>query len=82
MQARSILGIPVPKVLGYSADAANPVGSEYILMEEAKEVQLSSLWNEMEIADQAKILKSLIEIDVKFLAISLDRYALLTIIFA
>lgn len=28
MQARSILGIPVPKVLGYSTDAANPVGSE------------------------------------------------------
>ncbi|KAH7381551.1 kinase-like domain-containing protein [Pyrenochaeta sp. MPI-SDFR-AT-0127] len=72
--ARSILGIPVPKVLDYSANAANPVGSEYILMEEAKGVQLSSLWNDMEIGDQAKIVKSLIEIDAKFLAISLDRF--------
>ncbi|KAH7386943.1 kinase-like domain-containing protein [Phaeosphaeria sp. MPI-PUGE-AT-0046c] len=72
--ARSVLGIPVPKVLGYSADAANPVGSEYILMEEAKGVQLSSIWNNLEIDDQAIILKSLMEIDAKFLAISLDRF--------
>ncbi|KAH8726640.1 kinase-like domain-containing protein [Phaeosphaeriaceae sp. PMI808] len=72
--ARSVLGIPVPKVLDYSVDAANPVGSEYILMGGAEGVQLSSLWNDMEIDDQAKIVKSLIEIDAKFLAISLDRF--------
>ena len=82
MQARSVLGIPVPKVLAYSADAANPVGSEYILMEEAKGVQLSSLWDGMEIDDQANIVKSLMEIDAKFLAVSLDRYTFLTGIFA
>lgn len=74
LQARSVLGIPVPKVLDYSADAANPVGSEYILMEEAKGVQLSSIWNDMEIYGQVKIVESLMEIDAKFLAVSLDRY--------
>jgi len=82
LQARSVLGIPVPKVLGYSADAANPVGSEYILMEEAKGIQLSSIWNDMDIEEQRKIVKSLVEIDAKFLAISLDRCAFLAGIFA
>lgn len=81
LQARSVLGIPIPKVLGYSVDATNSVGSEYILMEEAKGVQLASVWNDMEIDDQAKIVKSIIEIDAKFLAISLDRCAFLAGIF-
>jgi hypothetical protein len=51
-------------------------------MEEAKGVQLSSIWNDMEIDDQANIVKSLMEIDAKCLAISLDRYTFLTGIFA
>jgi aminoglycoside phosphotransferase (APT) family kinase protein len=73
LQARSILGIPVPKVLAYCADAANPVGSEYIIMEQAKGFQLSEIWNDMEIDDQAKVVRSLIEIESKFLTASLDR---------
>lgn len=28
-------GIPVPRVLAYSADDKNPVGTEYIIMEKA-----------------------------------------------
>ncbi|PYH72717.1 mitochondria protein Fmp29 [Aspergillus vadensis CBS 113365] len=33
---RDILGVPVPRVLAYSADSTNPVGSEYIIMERRK----------------------------------------------
>jgi aminoglycoside phosphotransferase (APT) family kinase protein len=73
LQARSVLGIPVPKVLAYCADATNPVGSEYILMEQAKGVQLSEIWDDMDIDDQAKVVRSIIEIEAKFLAASLDR---------
>lgn len=36
----------------------------------------------MEIGDQANIVESLMEIDAKFLAISVDRYAFLADIFA
>lgn len=32
---RDILGVPVPRVLAYSADSTNPVGSVYIIMKRA-----------------------------------------------
>jgi len=37
---RTILDVPVPKVLGWSSTAENPVQAEYILMEEAQGTQL------------------------------------------
>lgn len=44
-------------------------------MEEAKGVQLSNVWEDMEIDDQAKVVRSIIEIEAKFLMASMDRYA-------
>ncbi|RDW58557.1 Altered inheritance of mitochondria protein [Aspergillus mulundensis] len=41
---RTVLKLPVPKVLGYSATSDNPVGAEYILMERVEGESLSSRW--------------------------------------
>lgn len=36
--------IPIPKILDWSDDAANSVGSEYIIMEHAAGIQLQQKW--------------------------------------
>lgn len=47
--ARTILKIPVPKVLAWSATNQNPVESEYIIMEEAEGTQLHEAWKDMKL---------------------------------
>ncbi|KAI4608912.1 hypothetical protein J4E83_008951 [Alternaria metachromatica] len=39
--------IPIPKILDWSDDASNTIGSEYIIMEHAPGVCLASKWHEM-----------------------------------
>lgn len=41
---RTVLKLPVPEVLAYSASSDNPVGAEYILMERVEGESLSSRW--------------------------------------
>ncbi|KAI9046015.1 kinase-like domain-containing protein [Aspergillus affinis] len=42
--ARTVLGIPTPEVYAWSANRENPVGSEYIIMQEAPGVKLEDVW--------------------------------------
>ncbi|EZF73891.1 hypothetical protein H105_04230 [Trichophyton soudanense CBS 452.61] len=56
--ARSMLKIPVPKVLAWSSSSDNSVGAEYIIMEEAKGTQLSQTWDEMKLHDRKQKLLS------------------------
>ncbi|KAH6723680.1 kinase-like domain-containing protein [Leptodontidium sp. MPI-SDFR-AT-0119] len=72
--ARTVLGIPVPKVLSWSGEAENPVESEYILMEEAIGNQLGEVWDEMELHDKLKIVDDIVAIERKFLSLSFTRY--------
>jgi hypothetical protein len=73
-QARTILGIPVPKVLAWSGKAGNPVGSEYILMEEATGRQLGEVWDDLKLADKLKIVEEIVAIEEKLLSLSFTRY--------
>ncbi|KAF1918902.1 kinase-like domain-containing protein [Ampelomyces quisqualis] len=72
--AKSILDIPVPKILAYCATADNPVGSEYIIMEEAQGIQLSKVWDTMDLKDQLNIVTELVTMDEKLPSTSLNRY--------
>ncbi|KAI9699844.1 MAG: Phosphotransferase enzyme [Bogoriella megaspora] len=72
--ARTILEIPVPKVLSWSADVKNPVQSEYILMEEAAGDQLGGAWDNLELHTKLKIVDDIIAIEKKFLSLSFTRY--------
>ncbi|KAH3976280.1 hypothetical protein HBH52_118710 [Parastagonospora nodorum] len=72
--ARTVLEIPVPKVLSWCAEAENPVESEYILMEEATGNQLGEVWDEMELHDKLKIVDDIVAIERKFLSLSFTRY--------
>ncbi|KAL2812416.1 hypothetical protein BJX63DRAFT_396885 [Aspergillus granulosus] len=42
--ARSVLEVPTPRVFPWSADANNPVRSEYIIMQEAPGKKLEDIW--------------------------------------
>lgn len=75
LQARTILGIPVPKIFTWSAEADNPVGSEYILMEEATGTQLGEIWDEMELHDKLKTVENIVAIEKKFLSLSFMWFA-------
>ena len=58
------------KGIGWDANIANPVGSEYIIMEEARGTQLSEIWDTMELEDQLKIIEDQVKMDSKFLSAS------------
>lgn len=49
---QSQTSIPVPKILDWSDNAENPVGSEYIIMEHAEGVPLHQIWHTMDVTTQ------------------------------
>jgi hypothetical protein len=71
-----VLELPVPKVLSWSGEAENPVGSEYILMEEANGRQLGENWDDMDLHDKLKIVEEIVAIEKKFLSLSFSQYVL------
>ncbi|EAW21629.1 phosphotransferase family protein [Aspergillus fischeri NRRL 181] len=61
---RSVLGIPVPRVLAWSSPLQpNSVGSEYILMQRVKGRQLSGVWDVMSEVQRFGLVKSMVEIE-------------------
>ncbi|PYH83028.1 hypothetical protein BO82DRAFT_382665 [Aspergillus uvarum CBS 121591] len=63
---RTVLQIPVPRVLSWSSFLqVNPVGAEYILMERVQGQRLSDVWDEMSEAQHFRLIKSLVEIGRK-----------------
>jgi hypothetical protein len=71
---REVLGVPVPKVLGWSAMEGNAVGAEYIIMDEARGEQLSGVWGDLELRVKCGIVEQVVEIERKLLSVSFDRY--------
>lgn len=49
--------IPIPKILDWSDDASNTIGSEYIIMEHAPGVCLSLKWPDMTEIQRAMVMK-------------------------
>ncbi|EIT76082.1 hypothetical protein AO1008_02241 [Aspergillus oryzae 100-8] len=65
---RNVLDIPVPKVLAWSSPSSesNPVGAAYILMERVNGRQLSEVWATLSEKQRFGLVKSLVEIERKF----------------
>jgi len=68
--ARTILNLPVPKVLAWSATSHNPVESEYIVMEEASGSQLHTVWQKQELRVKRDIIREIVDIENKMLSVS------------
>ncbi|KAF2010202.1 phosphotransferase enzyme family protein [Aaosphaeria arxii CBS 175.79] len=71
--ARSVLGLPVPKVLAWSASDNNPVGAEYIIMEEAKGTQLNRVWDDLPLKFRCDILRQVVDIESRLLSVSFQQ---------
>ncbi|KAL1600494.1 hypothetical protein SLS60_006880 [Paraconiothyrium brasiliense] len=68
VQARTVLGIPTPRVLNWSGTQENAVGAEYVLMEAATGTPLWRLWPKMDIKIKLSIVAQVIELEKKFLS--------------
>jgi predicted Ser/Thr protein kinase len=71
--ARTVLDLPVPKVLTWSADDQNEVGAEYIIMEEANGTRLYENWEDLELSAKRDMILKIVEVEKKLLSISFDK---------
>jgi hypothetical protein len=71
--ARTVLELPVPKVLAWSATSKNVVESEYIIMEEAEGRQLHDVWQKLELREKRDVIREVMEIEKRMLSISFNR---------
>ena len=58
---RKKTSVPIPKILDWSDDPSNAIGSEYIIMEHAPGVSLQDKWPHMDVSDQTKCIKSIFD---------------------
>ncbi|KAJ7641411.1 kinase-like domain-containing protein [Roridomyces roridus] len=72
---RNILGVPVPKVLAWSSQAAtNGVGAEFIIMECAPGVQLSTVWSKLGARERKNVVNSVISVEQRLLEVQFSHY--------
>ncbi|KAI2715303.1 hypothetical protein CBS147332_4957 [Penicillium roqueforti] len=62
-------GVPAPKVLVYSPDQTNPVGTEYILLERLEGIPLSDQWFSMDTKTRVKIMRQIVDMERRFISI-------------
>lgn len=68
-----MLQIPAPQVHAWSPHVDNPVGAEYIIMEEAVGTKLEDVWHDLSLEDRLKIVEDLVSIESKLLSVSFSR---------
>jgi hypothetical protein len=71
--ARTILNIPTPQVLAWSATDQNPVQAEYIIMEEARGSPLYEAWHGLSLRKKADIIREFVDVERKLLSISFEK---------
>ena len=75
LQARNVLGTPVPKVYAWSSRSnESTIGSEYIIMDVVKGVPLSKVWASMEIENRWAIVNALSRYQKAWTSISFNQF--------
>ena len=67
-------GVPVPKVLGYSATHNNAVGAEYIIMEKASGREIGDVWYELSEKARMKVVVEVARVESVLFSIPLPAY--------
>ncbi|KAH8829214.1 kinase-like domain-containing protein [Flagelloscypha sp. PMI_526] len=72
---RTVLGVPVPKILHHCsrAETEDP-NAEFIIMENAPGVQLDTVWETLTYADKKNIVASLVDIEQRLLTARFASY--------
>ena len=64
LKIRTVLQLPAPEVYAWNSKAAeNPVGAEFIIMEEARGVPLSYKWSNLHGDDKLILIEKIVEIE-------------------
>ena len=71
--ARTVLNLPVPRVLAWSATDQNPVQAEYIIMEEASGSQLHEVWQDLSLRRKCEIVREFVDVERKLLSVSFEK---------
>ncbi|GFN20339.1 phosphotransferase family protein [Aspergillus tubingensis] len=76
---RTILHIPVPKVLAWSSavGSTNSVGAEYIIMEHAPGSNLADAWTDMDLEHKVQTMEDIVSIQQKLLSLRFSVYGCL-----
>ncbi|EXJ82365.1 hypothetical protein A1O3_06178 [Capronia epimyces CBS 606.96] len=67
-------GVPVPKVLGYSTDTDNPVGTEFMIMEKLPGRPVGDMWFELSEHQRLKLISGVVQTEVKLFKTDLPAY--------
>lgn len=70
----------MPRIFDWSATSNNAVGSEYIIMEEASGTQLGDIWDHLSPDKKLSIMREIVTIESKMLAVSFSQYVHLLIL--
>ncbi|QQK44025.1 Protein kinase-like domain [Penicillium digitatum] len=62
-------GVPVPKVLAYSPDQTNAVGTEYLILEKLEGAPLSEQWLSLDTKTRVRILRQVVDLERRFMSI-------------
>ncbi|KAL4946504.1 hypothetical protein BDV06DRAFT_208629 [Aspergillus oleicola] len=71
---RSVLDTPVPKIFSWNSSTDNPVAAEYILMENARGVSLSKIWDNLDVDLQFNVLKKIAMYQRVWSDVSFSKY--------
>jgi len=59
----------VPEIFAWNANRKNPVECEFMIMDEAKGIQLGICWKDMTMNDKIDIVREVVELEKKMLSI-------------
>ena len=71
---RTVLSLPVPKVLAYAASSDNPVGAEYIIMEKVEGESLASRWLSLTTKEVVGLMTQMAEMEQKVFSFQFPGY--------
>lgn len=63
MEYLKLHGLPVPKILSWSATTSNPLGCEYIIMEKAQGKELGEIWYTMDSETRKSIVEKVVSLE-------------------
>ncbi|KAK2762140.1 hypothetical protein FQN54_001147 [Arachnomyces sp. PD_36] len=73
--ARKVLDTPAPRVYAWNSRAgSHPVGAEFIIMEKAGGVPLSSVWGTMKLPQKLQVLLAVTRLQKQWLTVSFSHY--------
>lgn len=71
---RTVLGLPVPKILDYSTSPENPVGAEYIIMERVNGESLESRWLSLTTGEVKHVMTQIAEMEQRIFSFRFPAY--------